>query len=66
MIVFASLYTQKKVNTSFLTDEEREWLDSHEGQIKIGYTTDYPPIEFLENGQYVGISADYFHLLEKN
>ncbi len=65
LIVFASLYTQKKVNTSFLTDEEREWLDSHEGQIKIGYTTDYPPIEFLENGQYVGISADYFHLLEK-
>jgi diguanylate cyclase (GGDEF)-like protein len=49
----------------FLTDEEREWLDAHEGKITIGYTTDYPPVEFLQNGEYAGISADYFKLLEE-
>ena len=49
----------------FLTEQERQWLDEHEGQIKIGYTTDYPPVEFLENGEYVGVSADYFKLLEE-
>lgn len=49
----------------FLTDEEINWLNEHEGQIKIGYTTDYPPIEFLKDGEYVGISADYFRLLEE-
>ena len=49
----------------FLTDQEISWLNEHEGQIKIGYTTDYPPIEFLKDGEYVGISADYFRLLEE-
>jgi ABC-type amino acid transport substrate-binding protein len=52
-------------NDIFLTDEEKAWLDDHKDQIKIGYTIDYPPVEFLENGQYAGISADYFNLLEK-
>ncbi|HCS11489.1 MAG TPA: hypothetical protein DIV40_08540, partial [Clostridiales bacterium] len=49
----------------FLTDEEKAWLDVHKDEIKIGYTTDYPPVEFLEDGQYAGISADYFKLLEQ-
>lgn len=49
----------------FLTEKEQNWLAAHEGQIKIGYTTDYPPVEFLENGEYVGVSADYFKLLEE-
>ncbi len=60
------LNTQNEENNDiFLTDEEKAWLDEHKDQIKIGYTTDYPPVEFLENGQYAGISADYFNLLEK-
>jgi len=49
----------------FLTEEERQWLDAHDGEIKIGYTTDYPPVEFLDDGEYVGVSADYFDLLEE-
>lgn len=48
----------------FLTQEEADWLEAHKGQIAIGYTTDYPPVEYLESGTYVGISADYFKLLE--
>ncbi|SDY65482.1 HD domain-containing phosphohydrolase [Tindallia californiensis] len=49
----------------FLTEEERQWLEEKEGQISIGYTTDYPPVEFLLEGEFAGISADYFALLEK-
>lgn len=49
----------------FLTGEEKAWLDVHKNEIKIGYTIDYPPVEFLDNGQYAGISADYFKLLEE-
>ncbi|MFA5575675.1 MAG: transporter substrate-binding domain-containing protein [Tissierellaceae bacterium] len=49
----------------FLTEEEKSWLHDHRDQIKIGYTTDYPPVEFLSNGKYAGISADYFRLLEQ-
>lgn len=48
-----------------MTTEETKWLDEHKDEIKIGYTTDYPPVEFLDNGVYVGISADYFKLLEE-
>lgn len=49
----------------FLTPEELQWLETHDGEITIGYTTDYPPVEFLDNGEYVGLSADYFKLLEE-
>lgn len=49
----------------FLTAEEKTWLDEHKDEITIGYTIDYPPVEFLANGQYVGISADYFNLLQQ-
>lgn len=56
---------QKEVESIFLTDEEQAWLKEHEGNIRIGYTTDYPPVEYLIGGKYVGISADYFKLLEE-
>lgn len=54
-----------KVEKIFLTVEEKAWLDEHKDEIKIGYTTDYPPVEFLNNEKYAGISADYFKLLEQ-
>lgn len=64
--IFSLFNTQNvKDEKIFLTDEEKAWLDKHKDEIKIGYTTDYPPVEFLSNGQYVGISADYFKLLEE-
>lgn len=68
LILFPSFFTSctnQDTQNIFLTDEEREWLDNHKGQIRIGYTTDYPPVEFLEGGNYVGMSADYFQLLEE-
>ncbi|MBP1924780.1 diguanylate cyclase (GGDEF)-like protein [Sedimentibacter acidaminivorans] len=67
IITIFSLINAKgaKVEEIFLTDEERTWLDEHKDEIKIGYTIDYPPVEFLDNGKFVGISADYFKLLEQ-
>ena len=68
LILFPSFFTSctnQEIQNIFLTDEEQQWLVDHEGQIKIGYTTDYPPVEFLEGGNYVGMSADYFQLLEE-
>ncbi len=63
-IVFIS-YTDKNVTEGiYLTKEERVWLDDHKDEIKIGYTTDYHPVEFLNKGEYAGISADYLELLE--
>lgn len=59
-----SCYLDKDTKV-FLTEEEKEWLNEYKGKITIGYTIDYPPIEFLKNDEYVGISADYFKLLEK-
>ncbi|PKM55702.1 MAG: hypothetical protein CVV00_02980 [Firmicutes bacterium HGW-Firmicutes-5] len=56
---------QKESTSIFLTQEEQAWLTEHEGQIRIGYTTDYPPVEYLIGDDYVGISADYFKLLEE-
>ncbi|GAB1476940.1 hypothetical protein MASR2M70_17760 [Bacillota bacterium] len=49
----------------FLTEDEKAWLEEHKDEIKIGYAIDYPPVEFLDNGEYVGISADYFKLIEQ-
>ncbi|MDM8534187.1 transporter substrate-binding domain-containing protein [Clostridiaceae bacterium HSG29] len=65
--IFSFLFIQYKEvehKQIFLTDEEINWLKENDGEIKIGYTIDYEPIEFLKNGKYVGISADYFDLLE--
>lgn len=61
------LFNTKDAKTEeiFLTVEEKVWLDEHKDEIKIGYTIDYPPVEFFNNGEYVGISADYFKLLEQ-
>lgn len=64
--IFCLLHEQDtKAEEIFLTVEEKEWLDEHKDEIRIGYTTDYPPVEFLNNKKYVGISADYFKLLEQ-
>ncbi len=64
LLILFSNY-DKKSDTIFLTNEEKEWLENHKGQITIGYTIDYPPVEFLKDNRYVGMSADYFDLLEE-
>lgn len=47
-----------------LSIEEQKWLDEHP-VIRVGIDSAYAPYEWVdENGHYVGISADYIHLIE--
>ena len=48
-----------------LTPQERQWLAAHP-VIRVAPDPDFQPIESInENGQLVGISADYLKLLEQ-
>jgi hypothetical protein len=41
-----------------LTSEEREWLDSHDGEITIGADIDYTPMDFINRwGEHDGLSG---------
>ncbi len=47
-----------------LTSAERAWLESH--PIRLGPAPNYPPLEFFDDeGQYVGVVADYASLIEE-
>ncbi|MDO6561841.1 EAL domain-containing protein [Amphritea sp. 1_MG-2023] len=48
-----------------LTSEEITWLEQHP-QLEIGIDPSFAPYESInEAGDFVGITADYFHLLEQ-
>lgn len=49
-----------------LNEEERKWLNAHNGKIKLAPSPDWEPMEFFdENGEYQGMVADYIRLIEK-
>ena len=49
-----------------LTEIEREWLDAHDGKIRLAHTPDWPPMDFLDNeGKPSGMAADYIKLIEE-
>ena len=49
-----------------LTPEEREWLKQHDGKITLGHDPDAKPVDFLDdNGNFLGLAADYTRLIEK-
>ena len=45
-----------------LTDAEREWLKQHP-VIRLGVDPQWAPFEYVENGQYKGLAADYIDLV---
>lgn len=48
-----------------LTQEERAWLNEHDGQIILAAEPGWPPISFFDkNGAPKGISVDYIRLIE--
>lgn len=47
-----------------LTEAEQKWLIDHR-VINVGYDPDFPPLEFLDQGVYTGIGADYLKLIEQ-
>ncbi len=55
----------KTVSATFLTPEERAWILEHP-ILRIAPAPNFPPIEFFnEDGQYQGITADFFKLIEQ-
>lgn len=52
--------------TTSLTPEETAWLKDHKSELVVATETNYPPLSFMESGQWHGISADMIHLIEKN
>ena len=53
-------------NTLPLTVEERAWSNAHDGKIRLAPAPNWEPLEFFdENGEYQGLVADYFRLIEK-
>lgn len=47
------------------TEAERDWLSTHT-TVKVAVSSDYAPISYLgDQGQHVGISAEYLQLIEK-
>ncbi len=50
---------------SFLTEEERQWLDRHP-VIRVAIDRHWPPYEFAgEDDEHDGITGDYFSLIEE-
>ncbi len=48
-----------------LSTEEREWLDAHDGEIRIGADIDYIPMDFINRwGEHDGIAEDFFKIIE--
>src|SRR5262245_19329853 len=55
----------KSPRPDLLTPEEKRWLAAHPG-IRIAPTDHCEPVEFFDSGgQYWGISAEYFNLIER-
>ncbi len=55
-------YEEKEINEVVLTPEEKAWLKEHPA-IRVMGETDYPPWDFIQNGQPAGYGIDYVKLL---
>ena len=47
-----------------LSAKEKAWLKDH-AQIRLGVDPAWGPVEFVEKGQYKGVSSDYIKLIEQ-
>ncbi|MCF8159629.1 MAG: EAL domain-containing protein [Polaromonas sp.] len=48
---------------SFLTAQERAWIDARAGQVRVAPEVNFPPFSFIDSGQWHGLSADMVQLL---
>lgn len=48
-----------------LTPEEIAWLHENRDSIRYAPNPDWPPGDYMENGEHKGIVADYIHIFEK-
>ncbi len=55
-----------QADESFLTPEERAWLDENPDKLTLFYNPDFPPIEFAGvNGEFTGLGADVIIAVEE-
>ena len=47
-----------------LTDAERAWIERHP-EIRLGIDPEFAPFEFMDKGEYQGITSDYIRLLNQ-
>ncbi len=47
-----------------LTQEEKIWLEKH-SKLRLGIDINWAPFEFVQEGEYKGIAADYVNLLHE-
>lgn len=63
IVLFA--YSRLYASDIGLTPKERLWLMDHDAKIRLAFTPDWPPMDFLdENGKPTGMVADYIRLIE--
>ena len=48
-----------------LTKEEADFINKHP-VIKVGGETDWPPYDYVENGEYKGLANEYLKIISKN
>ena len=48
-----------------LSKEESTWLEQNLSSLQLWFNPDFPPLEFSEHGQFVGMGADVIKLIEK-
>jgi len=58
--------TSCRVRKTRLTPAEQQWLEKQGQTIRIAPLPDSPPIDFVgKDGQHLGLTADYFKLIEQ-
>jgi PAS domain S-box-containing protein len=55
-------YYKSQSKTIRLTAQEQSWIKSHK-TIRVGISRTFPPFQFVENNEPVGIVPDYLHLI---
>lgn len=50
---------------SIFSDEEKSWLEENP-VIKVAAENDYAPIEYYDNGKFIGLSTDYLNWISEN
>lgn len=51
-------------NSALFTEQEREWITSHP-VINVAVGADWRPLEYVENGVYKGLSAEYLKAISR-
>lgn len=64
--ILISNHSVSNADNIFLDAQERAWLNTHGGEIRLAHSPDWPPMDFIgEDGKQQGMVADYVQLIEK-